>query len=179
MSIWDQITLVWTLENTKYKWLCLLVRKLLFYEMINKVLMKFLTSATTRIFAAAKCRFVFKWFLLSCGCCIFCMFPDLEHGKADCSAFYLQCITCNKTFKKLWSLHEHIKIVHGYAEKKFSCEICEKKFYTMAHVRKHLVGKLSGLPFHVWQVMLCLLTLSSRNWLKRVKPCRQMAVPDL
>lgn len=26
-------------------------------------------------------------------------------------------------------------------QKKFSCEICEKKFYTMAHVRKHMVGK--------------------------------------
>lgn len=62
------------------------------------------------------------------------------------SAFYfvgvLQCVSCNKSFKKLWSLHEHIKIVHGYAEKKFSCEICEKKFYTMAHVRKHMVGEL-------------------------------------
>lgn len=52
----------------------------------------------------------------------------------------LQCVTCGKAFKKLWSLHEHNKIVHGYAEKKFSCEICEKKFYTMAHVRKHMVG---------------------------------------
>ena len=31
--------------------------------------------------------------------------------------------------------------MHGYAEKKFSCEICEKKFYTMAHVRKHMVGE--------------------------------------
>lgn len=50
-------------------------------------------------------------------------------------------MTCGKAFKKLWSLHEHNKIVHGYAEKKFSCEICEKKFYTMAHVRKHMVGK--------------------------------------
>lgn len=53
----------------------------------------------------------------------------------------LQCVTCGKAFKKLWSLHEHNKIVHGYAEKKFSCEICEKKFYTMAHVRKHMVGE--------------------------------------
>lgn len=52
-----------------------------------------------------------------------------------------QCVTCGKAFKKLWSLHEHNKIVHGYAEKKFSCEICEKKFYTMAHVRKHMVGE--------------------------------------
>lgn len=52
-----------------------------------------------------------------------------------------QCVSCNKSFKKLWSLHEHIKIVHGYAEKKFACEICEKKFYTMAHVRKHMVGE--------------------------------------
>lgn len=50
-------------------------------------------------------------------------------------------MTCGKAFKKLWSLHEHNKIVHGYAEKKFSCEICEKKFYTMAHVRKHMVGE--------------------------------------
>ncbi len=54
-----------------------------------------------------------------------------------------QCVSCSKSFKKLWSLHEHIKIVHGFAEKKFSCEICEKKFYTMAHVRKHMVGTYS------------------------------------
>lgn len=57
------------------------------------------------------------------------------------SFFLSKCVTCGKAFKKLWSLHEHNKIVHGYAEKKFSCEICEKKFYTMAHVRKHMVGE--------------------------------------
>ncbi|KAK7940081.1 hypothetical protein WMY93_003407 [Mugilogobius chulae] len=57
------------------------------------------------------------------------------------------CVSCNKSFKKLWSLHEHIKIVHGYAEKKFSCEICEKKFYTMAHVRKHMVAHTKDMPF--------------------------------
>ncbi|NWY98737.1 ZN652 protein, partial [Loxia curvirostra] len=55
------------------------------------------------------------------------------HQQTDCEK-NIQCVSCNKSFKKLWSLHEHIKIVHGYAEKKFSCEICEKKFYTMAHV---------------------------------------------
>uniref|UniRef100_A0A3B3CRA7 Zinc finger protein 652 n=1 Tax=Oryzias melastigma TaxID=30732 RepID=A0A3B3CRA7_ORYME len=65
------------------------------------------------------------------------------HQQTDCEK-NIQCVSCNKSFKKLWSLHEHIKIVHGYAEKKFSCEICEKKFYTMAHVRKHMVGKLSA-----------------------------------
>ncbi|PKU34853.1 hypothetical protein llap_14844 [Limosa lapponica baueri] len=59
------------------------------------------------------------------------------HQQTDCEK-NIQCVSCNKSFKKLWSLHEHIKIVHGYAEKKFSCEICEKKFYTMAHVRKHM-----------------------------------------
>lgn len=57
------------------------------------------------------------------------------------------CASCNKSFKKLWSLHEHIKIVHGYAEKKFACEICEKKFYTMAHVRKHMVAHTKDMPF--------------------------------
>ncbi|KAG8147198.1 putative Zinc finger protein, partial [Naja naja] len=57
------------------------------------------------------------------------------------------CVSCNKSFKKLWSLHEHIKIVHGYAEQKFSCEICEKKFYTMAHVRKHMVAHTKDMPF--------------------------------
>lgn len=36
--------------------------------------------------------------------------------------------------------------MHGYAEKKFSCEICEKKFYTMAHVRKHMVGESLPVP---------------------------------
>uniref|UniRef100_A0A3Q3RIM2 Zinc finger and BTB domain containing 47b n=1 Tax=Mastacembelus armatus TaxID=205130 RepID=A0A3Q3RIM2_9TELE len=59
----------------------------------------------------------------------------------------VQCVTCGKVFKKLWSLHEHNKIVHGYAEKKFSCEICEKKFYTMAHVRKHMVAHTKDMPF--------------------------------
>lgn len=71
--------------------------------------------------------------------------PDGGGGGAAClkshSHLILQCVTCGKAFKKLWSLHEHNKIVHGYAEKKFSCEICEKKFYTMAHVRKHMVGE--------------------------------------
>ncbi|KAB0393320.1 hypothetical protein E2I00_006536, partial [Balaenoptera physalus] len=68
----------------------------------------------------------------------------LLHRQTDCERNIqvgLGCVTCGKAFKKLWSLHEHNKIVHGYAEKKFSCEICEKKFYTMAHVRKHMVGK--------------------------------------
>ncbi|NXY18836.1 ZN652 protein, partial [Atrichornis clamosus] len=43
------------------------------------------------------------------------------HQQTDCEK-NIQCVSCNKSFKKLWSLHEHIKIVHGYAEKKFSCE---------------------------------------------------------
>jgi len=67
-------------------------------------------------------------------------------GLLYCITMYLfvfQCVSCNKSFKKLWSLHEHIKIVHGFAEKKFACDICEKKFYTMAHVRKHMVGTYS------------------------------------
>ncbi|OCT75419.1 zinc finger and BTB domain-containing protein 47 isoform X2 [Xenopus laevis] len=68
------------------------------------------------------------------------------HHQTDCEK-NIQCITCGKTFKKLWSLHEHNKIVHGYAEKKFSCDICEKKFYTMAHVRKHLVAHTKDMPF--------------------------------
>lgn len=69
--------------------------------------------------------------------------------------FLSKCVTCGKAFKKLWSLHEHNKIVHGYAEKKFSCEICEKKFYTMAHVRKHMVGE--------WQE-------NQRSWLVALFP---------
>nr|XP_033773315.1 zinc finger protein 652 [Geotrypetes seraphini] len=68
------------------------------------------------------------------------------HQQTDCEKS-IQCVSCNKSFKKLWSLHEHIKIVHGYAEKKFSCEICEKKFYTMAHVRKHMVAHTKDMPF--------------------------------
>ncbi|XP_050636332.1 zinc finger and BTB domain-containing protein 47 isoform X2 [Macaca thibetana thibetana] len=68
----------------------------------------------------------------------------LLHRQTDCER-NIQCVTCGKAFKKLWSLHEHNKIVHGYAEKKFSCEICEKKFYTMAHVRKHMVGLQASL----------------------------------
>ncbi|KFO34945.1 Zinc finger protein 652 [Fukomys damarensis] len=68
------------------------------------------------------------------------------HQQTDCEK-NIQCVSCNKSFKKLWSLHEHIKIVHGYAEKKFACEICEKKFYTMAHVRKHMVAHTKDMPF--------------------------------
>ncbi|MGH0166551.1 UNVERIFIED_CONTAM: hypothetical protein FKN15_061270 [Acipenser sinensis] len=70
----------------------------------------------------------------------------LLHHQTDCEK-NIQCVTCGKAFKKLWSLHEHNKIVHGYAEKKFSCEICEKKFYTMAHVRKHMVAHTKDMPF--------------------------------
>ncbi|XP_030625456.1 zinc finger and BTB domain-containing protein 47 [Chanos chanos] len=70
----------------------------------------------------------------------------LLHHQTNCEKS-IQCVTCDKAFKKLWSLHEHNKIVHGYAEKKFSCEICEKKFYTMAHVRKHMVAHTKDMPF--------------------------------
>ncbi|XP_067341440.1 zinc finger and BTB domain-containing protein 47 [Channa argus] len=70
----------------------------------------------------------------------------LLHQQTNCEKS-IQCVTCGKAFKKLWSLHEHNKIVHGYAEKKFSCEICEKKFYTMAHVRKHMVAHTKDMPF--------------------------------
>ncbi|ELK25110.1 Zinc finger and BTB domain-containing protein 47 [Myotis davidii] len=70
----------------------------------------------------------------------------LLHRQTNCER-NIQCVTCGKAFKKLWSLHEHNKIVHGYAEKKFSCEICEKKFYTMAHVRKHMVAHTKDMPF--------------------------------
>ncbi|KAJ8010961.1 hypothetical protein DPEC_G00080590 [Dallia pectoralis] len=68
------------------------------------------------------------------------------HNQTNCEKS-IQCVTCGKAFKKLWSLHEHNKIVHGYAEKKFSCEICEKKFYTMAHVRKHMIAHTKDMPF--------------------------------
>ncbi|KAF7692821.1 zinc finger and BTB domain-containing protein 47 isoform X1 [Silurus meridionalis] len=70
----------------------------------------------------------------------------LLHQQTDCEK-NLQCPTCGKDFKKLWSLHEHNKIVHGYAEKKFTCEICGKKFFTMAHVRKHMVAHTKEMPF--------------------------------
>lgn len=81
---------------------------------------------------------------------------------------FIQCVSCNKSFKKLWSLHEHIKIVHGYAEKKFSCEICEKKFYTMAHVRKHMVGELL-ISASVGSTPDCLCCLSLKIVLGRQK----------
>ncbi|KAM9436730.1 zinc finger protein 652 [Clarias gariepinus] len=70
----------------------------------------------------------------------------LLHHQTSCEKS-IQCVTCGKAFKKLWSLHEHNKVVHGYAEKKFSCEVCEKKFYTMAHVRKHMVAHTKDMPF--------------------------------
>uniref|UniRef100_A0A3Q3FWG7 Zinc finger and BTB domain containing 47b n=1 Tax=Labrus bergylta TaxID=56723 RepID=A0A3Q3FWG7_9LABR len=70
-----------------------------------------------------------------------------SHASFNRDQIIVECVTCGKAFKKLWSLHEHNKIVHGYAEKKFSCEICEKKFYTMAHVRKHMVAHTKDMPF--------------------------------
>ncbi|XP_077365222.1 zinc finger and BTB domain-containing protein 47 isoform X3 [Festucalex cinctus] len=70
----------------------------------------------------------------------------LLHQQTNCEKS-IECGMCGKAFKKLWSLHEHNKVVHGYAEKKFSCEICDKKFYTMAHVRKHMVAHTKDMPF--------------------------------
>lgn len=82
------------------------------------------------------------------------------------SVYPAQCVSCNKSFKKLWSLHEHIKIVHGYAEKKFACEICEKKFYTMAHVRKHMVGKsVCPSALCLWRSLgFCLLHIGQAEY---------------
>ncbi|XP_053715368.1 zinc finger and BTB domain-containing protein 47 isoform X1 [Synchiropus splendidus] len=113
-------------------------------------------------FSCKKCPRVFnnRWYLEKhmnvthnrmqiCGNCgkRFLLESELVlHQQTDCEKS-IQCVTCGKAFKKLWSLHEHNKIVHGYAEKKFSCEICEKKFYTMAHVRKHMVAHTKDMPF--------------------------------
>ncbi|XP_061820681.1 zinc finger and BTB domain-containing protein 47 [Nerophis lumbriciformis] len=68
----------------------------------------------------------------------------MMHLQTRCD---IQCAACNKAFKKLWSLQEHNKVVHGCAEKKFSCQVCDKKFYTMAHVRKHMVAHTKDMPF--------------------------------
>ncbi|KAM9775206.1 zinc finger and BTB domain-containing protein 47 [Syngnathus typhle] len=113
-------------------------------------------------FSCKKCPRVFnnRWYLekhtsathsrahacVSCGKRFLLESEMLLHQQTDCEKS-IQCVACGKAFKKLWSLHEHNKVVHGYAEKKFSCEICDKKFYTMAHVRKHMVAHTKDMPF--------------------------------
>ncbi|XP_077409941.1 zinc finger and BTB domain-containing protein 47 isoform X3 [Vanacampus margaritifer] len=113
-------------------------------------------------FSCKKCPRVFnnRWYLekhtsaahgrahacASCGKKFLLESEMLLHQQTHCEKS-IQCVACGKEFKKLWSLHEHNKVVHGYAEKKFSCEICDKKFYTMAHVRKHMVAHTKDMPF--------------------------------
>ncbi|XP_061522342.1 zinc finger and BTB domain-containing protein 47 [Phycodurus eques] len=113
-------------------------------------------------FLCKKCPRVFnnRWYLekhtnathsrahvcASCGKRFLLESEMLLHQQTDCEKS-IRCVACGKAFKKLWSLHEHNKVVHGYAEKRFSCEICDKKFYTMAHVRKHMVAHTKDMPF--------------------------------
>ncbi|KAL1006240.1 hypothetical protein UPYG_G00069640 [Umbra pygmaea] len=82
----------------------------------------------------------------------------LLHHQTNCEKS-IQCLTCGKAFKKLWSLHEHNKVVHGYAEKKFSCDIshtkdmpftcetCGKSFKRSMSLKVHSLQHSGEKPF--------------------------------
>lgn len=63
---------------------------------------------------------------------------DLEgHVKAKHTRHWM-CSSCGKDFKRRSSLNEHTKIKHSDKDKRFPCNMCEKKFTRLGHIQDNM-----------------------------------------
>ncbi|XP_061580063.1 zinc finger E-box-binding homeobox 2-like isoform X2 [Cololabis saira] len=63
---------------------------------------------------------------------------DLPPGAADDFAQLLTCPYCERGYKRLTSLKEHIKYRHEKNEESFACPLCADTFSQRAHLERHM-----------------------------------------
>lgn len=86
------------------------------------------------------------WFtdLLACLSFSFISTVDLPPGTPDAFAQLLTCPYCDRGYKRLTSLKEHIKYRHEKNEENFSCPLCSYTFAYRTQLERHMVTHKPG-----------------------------------
>lgn len=69
---------------------------------------------------------------------------DLPPGTPDAFAQLLTCPYCDRGYKRLTSLKEHIKYRHEKNEENFSCPLCSYTFAYRTQLERHMVTHKPG-----------------------------------
>jgi len=64
--------------------------------------------------------------------------PDLPPGTPDAFAQLLTCPYCDRGYKRLTSLKEHIKYRHEKNEENFACPLCNYTFAYRTQLERHM-----------------------------------------
>ncbi|XP_076199250.1 zinc finger E-box-binding homeobox 2 [Aptenodytes patagonicus] len=73
---------------------------------------------------------------------------DLPPGTPDAFAQLLTCPYCDRGYKRLTSLKEHIKYRHEKNEENFSCPLCNYTFAYRTQLERHMVTHKPGTDQH-------------------------------
>uniref|UniRef100_A0A8D0GUT6 Zinc finger E-box-binding homeobox 2 n=1 Tax=Sphenodon punctatus TaxID=8508 RepID=A0A8D0GUT6_SPHPU len=73
---------------------------------------------------------------------------DLPPGTPDAFAQLLTCPYCDRGYKRLTSLKEHIKYRHEKNEENFSCPLCRYTFAYRTQLERHMVTHKPGTDQH-------------------------------
>lgn len=73
---------------------------------------------------------------------------DLPPGTPDAFAQLLTCPYCDRGYKRLTSLKEHIKYRHEKNEENFSCPLCSYSFAYRTQLERHMVTHKPGRDQH-------------------------------
>ncbi|XP_044159204.1 zinc finger E-box-binding homeobox 2 isoform X1 [Bufo gargarizans] len=73
---------------------------------------------------------------------------DLPPGTPDAFAQLLTCPYCDRGYKRLTSLKEHIKYRHEKNEENFSCPLCSYTFAYRTQLERHMVTHKPGRDQH-------------------------------
>lgn len=112
---------------------------------------------------------------------------DLLSGTPDDFAQLLTCPYCDRGYKRLTSLKEHIKYRHEKNEESFACPLCADTFSHRSQLERHMTTHkptrdqvkhtwMNPLPFLLWffcggdrrrgsSQVSSFITLTDNNWL--------------
>lgn len=72
------------------------------------------------------------------------MATDLLGGTSDDFAQLLACPYCDRGYKRLTSLKEHIKYRHEKNQESFACPLCADAFSSRTQLERHMAAHKAG-----------------------------------
>lgn len=84
------------------------------------------------------------WFADLLARCPFLSAADLPPGTPDAFAQLLTCPYCDRGYKRLTSLKEHIKYRHEKNEENFACPLCSYTFAYRTQLERHMATHKPG-----------------------------------